>query len=227
MTEVPDVAVAAVDVFLALLDGDVVFLRVSDGVFAGIDVPLAPGSDDLHVGRDGFVGQFESHLVVAFAGAAVGEAVGAELQRNFRLALGDDGPGHGSAEEIGVFVDGAGAECRPDVVADQIFDDRGRSAGGERFFSRGFQIFLLADVPDDGDDFAAVILLEPGNDDGGVKTAGVSENNFFWFRQLCFHDSSLAYERCQARRSKLRPYKNETARLGRRPLQRNLLAIRK
>ena len=34
VAEVPDVAVAAINVFLALLDWDVVFLRVSDGVFA-------------------------------------------------------------------------------------------------------------------------------------------------------------------------------------------------
>jgi len=60
------------------------------------------GAINLYVWRDGFVGQFEPHLVVAFAGAAVRKAVGAELQRNFRLALGDDGPGHGSAEQVGV-----------------------------------------------------------------------------------------------------------------------------
>src|SRR5712675_943684 len=56
VAEVPDVAVAAVDIFFALLDGDVVFLRVGNGVFAGIDVPLAPRGDDLEIGSDGFVG---------------------------------------------------------------------------------------------------------------------------------------------------------------------------
>ena len=128
VAEVPDVAIAAVDIFFALLNGNVVLLRVGDGIFAGIDVPFAPGRDNLHVWRDGFVSQFETDLVVALAGAAVRKAVGAELQRNFRLALGDDGPGHGSAEEIGVLVDGTGAKSRPDVVADkflaQIFDVR-------------------------------------------------------------------------------------------------------
>src|SRR5882757_5174296 len=56
VAEVPDVAVAAVDIFFALLDGDVVFLRVGDGVFAGVDIPFAPRSDDLEIGGDGFVG---------------------------------------------------------------------------------------------------------------------------------------------------------------------------
>src|SRR6266404_1389553 len=175
VAEVPDVAVAAVDIFLALLDVHVVLLRVGDGGFARVNVPLAPRCDDLNVRRDGFVSEFKSHLIVAFSGAAVGEAIGAEFQRDFRLALGDDGPRHRSAEEIGVFVAGAGAQGRPDIIADkffaQILDVRRGSAGGERFLARGFEIFLLADVADDGDDFAAVIFLEPRDDDGGVESS--------------------------------------------------------
>src|SRR6266481_2892740 len=177
MAEVPDVAVAAIDIFFALLHRNVVFLRVGDSVFAGIDVPLAPGRDDLQVGGDGFVGQFETHLVVAFAGAAVGKAVSAEFERDFRLPLAEDGPRHGSAEKIRVLVDGAGAQRGPNVVADEFFAQilhvGGGGTGGEGFFSRGFEIFLLADVADHGDDFALIIFLQPRNDDGGVEPAGV------------------------------------------------------
>src|SRR5256885_16466283 len=97
VAEVPDVAVAAVNVFFALLDGNVVLLRVGDGVFARIDVPLAPGRDDPHVGSDGLVSQLETNLVVAFAGAAVRESISAELQRDLRLALGQNRAGHGCA----------------------------------------------------------------------------------------------------------------------------------
>ncbi len=218
MAEVPNVAVAAVNVLLALLDGNVVLLGVGDGVFTRINVPLAPRRNNLHVGRDGFVGQFEADLVVAFAGAAVrkavgsklqrdfrlalgDDAVGSKLQRDFRLALGDDGPRHGSAEQISVLVNRSGAERRPNVIADeffaQVFDVRGSGAGGERFLARGFEIFLLADVADHGDNFAGVIFLEPGDDDGGVQPAGIGEYDFFRFGQLCFHDSSLAFWRCR------------------------------
>src|SRR5256885_11132438 len=158
VAEVPNVAVAAVNVFLALLDGNVVLLRVGDGVFARIDVPLAPGRDDLHAGSDGLVRQFETHLVISLAGAAVREAVGAKLQRDFRLALGDYWPRHGGAEQVGVLVNGAGTKRRPNVVADkffaQIFDVRGGGAGSERFLAGGFEVFLLANVADHGDDFA-------------------------------------------------------------------------
>src|SRR4029077_12915115 len=198
VTEVPDVAVAAVDIFLAFLDGNFVLLGVSDGVFAGIDVPLAPRRDDPHVRCDGFVGQFESHLIVAFAGAAVGEAVGAELQRDFRLTLGDDGPRHRSAQQVRVLVNRAGAQRRPNVIADkffaEVFDMGGRSARSERFLARGLEILLLADVADHGDDFAAIIFLQPGNDDGGVESSRIGEHDFFWLGQLYFHDSSLTYE---------------------------------
>src|SRR5713226_7639226 len=202
VAEVPDVTVAAVDIFFALLDGNVVLLRVSNGIFAGIDVPLAPRSNNLNVGSNGFVRQFESDLVVAFAGAAVREAVGTELERNFRLALGDDRARHRSAEQIRVLVDGAGAQSRPNIITHkffaQIFDVRGRSARGKRFLARGFEIFLLADVADHGNDLAAVVFLEPGNDDGGVQAAGIGEDNFFRLNQFLFHDSSLAYKYCQA-----------------------------
>ena len=80
VAEVPDVAVAAVDVFLALLDLHVVFRGVGDGVFSRIDVPFAPRGDDLNVWRNSFVGQLETDLIVPFSGAAVRETVGAELE---------------------------------------------------------------------------------------------------------------------------------------------------
>src|SRR5256885_6331765 len=71
-------------------------------------------------------------------------------------------------------------------------------ASGERFHARGFQVFLLADVTDYGDDFAAVVFLQPGNNDGGVESSGVGEYHFLGLVQLLIHDSSLRYRRRQA-----------------------------
>ncbi len=46
---------------------------------------------------------------------------------------------------------------------------------------RGLQVFLLPDVGDHGDHFAAgVILLEPRNNDGSIQPARIGEHNFFW-----------------------------------------------
>src|SRR5579859_2012558 len=195
VAEVPNVAVAAINVLFALLDGDVVFFGVGDGVFAGVDVPFAPRRNDLDVWSDCFVSEFEADLIVAFAGAAMSETVSAELERDFGLALGDDWTRHGSAEQVGVFVNGAGAKSRPDEVADEflaeIFDGCGRSAGSESFLISGLKIFLLADVANHGDDFATVIFLEPRNDDAGIEPAGIGEHDFFRFWSSSIHNSSF------------------------------------
>ena len=44
------------------------------------------------------------------------------------------------------------------------------------------ELVALADIGAASDDFAAVIMLfEPRDDDGGIKTAGICENDFFDF----------------------------------------------
>src|SRR5262249_27028368 len=108
-----------------------------------------------------------------------------------------DGTGHGSAEKIGMLVDGASAKSRPDEVAHEffaeVFDGGGRSASGEGLLLGGMEVFLLADVADHGDDFAAVIFLEPGNDDAGIEPTGIGEHDFFRFCSNSIHNSSFVF----------------------------------
>ena len=117
-------------------------------------------------GRERFRGEFETHLVVAFAGAAVREGVGADFSGDFHLALREQRARERCAEQIFMFVNGAGAQRRPDVAGDeflaQVFDVRGACAGGESFLAGGFEILLLAEIADHGDHFAAaVVFLQP------------------------------------------------------------------
>ena len=103
--------------------------------------------------------------------------------RDFDLPLREQRTRERSAQQIFVFVDGSGAQRGPDVAGDeflaQVFDVGGAGAGGESFLVRGFQIFLLAEIADHGDHFAAVIiLLQPRNNDGGIETSGIGKNNF-------------------------------------------------
>ena len=186
MAQVPDIAVARIDVRLGLLDGHLVRIRVGDGVLARVDGPLAPRRDDFHVRRDGFVRQLEAHLIVALARAAVRHGVGAGFESDFRLPLGDHRPRHRGAEQILVFVHRAGAQRRPDVLGQeflaQILDCRRRSARHESFLLRGLQIFLLANVADHGDHLAAIRFLQPGNNDRRIKSARIGENYFLWHR---------------------------------------------
>ena len=44
------------------------------------------------------------------------------------------------------------------------------------------ELIALSDIGTDGDDLAAVVVfLEPGDDDGGIETAGICEYYFFDF----------------------------------------------
>ena len=103
VAQVPDVAVAAVDILLGLLDGNIVRLRVGDGFFARDDIPFAPRSDDLQFRREGFGGKLETDLIVAFAGAAVRHGIGAEF-------FGELAPGAWPEA-------GARTKCRADIYA--------------------------------------------------------------------------------------------------------------
>ena len=182
--EMPNVAIAAVNVGGGLLDGNFVRASVGNRVFARENFPFAPGSDDLQFGAERFVGELEADLVVSLAGAAVGDSIGAVLERDFDLPFGDDGARERRAEQILVLVDRASAKRGPNILGDELFaeilDRRGRGAGGEGFFARGFEIFLLADVCNHGNHFAAaVILFQPRNNDGGIEPAAIGEHYFF------------------------------------------------
>ena len=87
VAQVPDVAVAAVNIFCRLLDGNVVRARVVNGFFARDDVPFAPRRDDLQFRSKRLGGELETHLVVALAGAAVRHGVRAEFLGELHLAL--------------------------------------------------------------------------------------------------------------------------------------------
>jgi hypothetical protein len=99
VAEVPDIAIAAVNIFLGLLDGNIVRLRVGDGFFARDDVPFAPGGDDLQFRRQGFGGQLEANLIVALSRAAVRDSIGAQLFGELHLALRQKRTREGCAEQ--------------------------------------------------------------------------------------------------------------------------------
>ena len=86
------------------------------------------GAITLMSGLQRVVGQLEAHLVVALAGRAMGDGVGAGLLRDLDLALGDQRPRDRGAEQIGALIERVGAEHREHVVAHerlaQVLDDR-------------------------------------------------------------------------------------------------------
>jgi hypothetical protein len=189
VADVPDVAVAGVNLGAALRQWHAVGFGVVEAVLAALQFPLAPRRDDLEFRGEGLVGVLEADLVIAFAGAAVGHGLCALSQCGEHLVFGDDGPRDGGAEQVLVLVDGAGADGGKYVVAEKLFaqveDDGLLRAGRIGFGHDCVQIVALAHVGDHGDHVHAVIFVEPGNDDGGVEASRVCQYNF-----LC-HEFSL------------------------------------
>ena len=166
------------------LDGDAVLFGVGEQLLARQQVPLAPRGDDLHARHQRVVAEFEADLVVALAGGAVRDGLGAGGAGDLDLALGDQRTGDGGAEQVLALINRVGAEHREDEVAHELFaqvvdeDVLGLDAELERLGARGLELFALAEVGGEGDHFALVGVLQPLQDDRSVQPAGVGEHYF-------------------------------------------------
>ena len=185
MGEVPDIAVHGVRLVLRR-DGDAVLLRVLDLRGTGVEVPLAPRSDELDVRRERFDRELEAHLVVALARRTVGDGVSTLFLRNLDELLRDERTRKRRAEQVLLLIDSTSLERRPDVLLEEflldVLDVDLRGAGLQRLVMDDIELIALSDIGTDRDDLAAVVvLLEPGDDDGGIETAGICKYYFFDF----------------------------------------------
>ena len=178
--DVQQVAVHAVRLGRGRGDRDAVFLRVFDEVHAAREIPLAPRRDDLDVRLERIGGQFEADLVVAFAGRAVADRVGAFGAGDLDQALADERARDRGAEQVIAFVNRIRLHHREDEIAGELFGQvlhiALRGAGADRFFLDAVQLLLLADVGAEADDLGIVLLFDPLDDHGGVKPAGISDD---------------------------------------------------
>ena len=108
--------------FAALVLGDRNLVLFGEGEkrVAGGEAPFSPRRDDLDVGLERIGRQFVAHLVVALAGRAVRDGVGADLARDLDQVLGDQRPGDRGAEQILALVLRVGAEHREHVIAHEL-----------------------------------------------------------------------------------------------------------
>ncbi len=173
--------------FAAFILGDryLVLLGESEQRLARAEVPFAPRRDDLHVGLERVIGKLEAHLVVALAGGAVSDGIGADFLGDLDLLLGDERPRDRGAEQILALIKRVGAEHRKHVVADeflaQILDEDvlRLDAEHQRLLPRRLEFLALPEIGGKGDDLAAIGGLQPFQDDRGVETAGISQHDFF------------------------------------------------
>ena len=168
---------------LVLGDRDLVLLGEFDQPGARGEVPFAPRRDHLHVGLEGVIGELEADLVVALAGGAMGDRVGADLLGDLDLLLGDQRTRDRGAEQVLALVERVGAEHREHVVAHELLaqvldeDVLGLDAEQERLVARGRELLALAEIGGEGDDLAAIGDLQPFQDDRCVEAARIGEHH--------------------------------------------------
>jgi len=192
----PEVTVAGVDFGLGLSDGDAFFLGVFDGGLAAGEFEgwVFPWGDNLEVWSESHVGEFKADLVVALSGGAVRDGVGSGFACRGDLPLGDEGSGDGCAEEVVLLVDCVGTQHGEAVEVGElfaeVFDDELVGTGLSGFLFDAVEFAgSLAEISRIGDEFdTGVAILEPGEDDGGVKPAGVGQDDLSWsFRGGVWH----------------------------------------
>jgi len=173
---------------------DLVLGSVVHQLLAREQVPLAPGGDDLDARLERIGAQLEAHLVVALAGGAVRDGVGAGLVGDFDQALGDQRTGDGSTQQVLTFVDGVGAEHREDEVTHEFFaqvvdvdflDAHGLGLGAGRL-----DLLALAEVGGEGHHFAVIGVLQPLEDHRGVQATGIGQNYLLYVRHA-IHSTGL------------------------------------
>jgi hypothetical protein len=135
---------------LVLGDRDLMPLGEFDQPRARGEIPFAPRRDHLHVRLECIIGELEPHLVVALAGGAMGDRIGADLVGDLDLLLGDQRPCDRGAEQVLALVKGVGAEHREHVVAHELLaqildeDVLRFDAEQQRLVARGRELLALA-----------------------------------------------------------------------------------
>ena len=167
------------------LDRDALFLGVVQKIGAASEpaqeLRVLPGRVDLDLRRQGGVAELEPDLVVALAGRAVGEDVGALADRDLGLAARDERPRQGGAKQVAVLVDRVARDRRVDEVrhelAPDILDVDLRGPDRLRAAGLGVEVLALADIDDHCNDVETT-FLQGAQDDGRVEATAVRENGF-------------------------------------------------
>jgi hypothetical protein len=95
----------------------------------------------------------------------------------------DEWAPEGGGHCVFALVDGVSLNGWDDEVLDEfiaeVFNDNFFSAGGDSFFAKGSKVFVLSEVGGEANHFALVVFNEPTDYDGGIESAGISEDDAF------------------------------------------------
>ena len=163
------------------LDGDAVLARVGDLLLAA-HLPAAHRRDDLHLGVERDHGRLDPNLVVALAGAAVGNRVAARTTRVLDRQLRDQRPPERREQRIAAAVQRVRLDRRHHVVArellarvDHVAVER---AQVERLALHDLVVLAgLAQVDGERDDLGLVLVLDPLEHHARVEPARVEQEH--------------------------------------------------
>jgi len=113
----------------------------------------------------------------------MGDRIGALELGDLDEELGDERAGERGGQGIGALVERVGLEVRPDEVDEEsltgIDDVRARRTGGHRASLDPRAQGTATHVHGEGHDFDVELLLEPGDGDRGIESAGIGEDDLF------------------------------------------------
>ena len=181
----PQVVVDGIGVVVGTLGNrHVVGVSIGDLVGTALQIPLANRGDNLKLGVEGLDGSLKTNLVVTLAGAAVSDVGRAKLVSDLDKLLGEQRAGQGGEQRILVLVhrvcgDSLSQELIGELVA-QIEHLAIQNAQVEGLLLLGVQTgLLLAHVAADTNNIEILLVLEPLDTYGCIKTTGICENDFF------------------------------------------------
>ena len=165
----------------AALHRDAVLARVGDLLLAP-HRPVAHGRDDLHVGRVREDGRVEPHLVVALAGAAVGDRVAARLARLLDGDLRDQRPAERGEQRVAAAVERVRLDRGQHVLLGELLarvhDEAVDRAEVHRLALDDLVVLArLAQVERERDHLGAVLVLDPLEHHARVEAAAVEQQD--------------------------------------------------
>ena len=108
--------------------------------------------------------------------------IAARGQRDLHLLPRDQRTSGGGAEEIVTLVDRSRFQYRKEIIARELFlridQIEIAGAGAIGLVGQPGSLLLLSDVDGNGNDFAAVRLLQIRNDDRSIEPAGIGQRDF-------------------------------------------------
>ena len=163
------------------LHRDPVLARVGDLLVAA-HLPRAHRRDHLQLRPERRHRALDPHLVVALAGAAVGDRVAAGLARVLDRELGDQRPAERGEQRVAVAVVGVRLDRRQDVLLRELLarvdDVRLDRAEPPRLALDDLVVLArLAEVDRERHDLGLVLVLDPLEHHARVEAAGVQEQD--------------------------------------------------